>query len=206
MAISTYSELKTAVANWLNRSDLTSRVPEFIAIAEGEISRRVRCRFNEKRVTASISTQYFDIPSNFIEMRNFQLNTDPIVHLNYVTPEQMDLSAPDATTGQPKYYTIHGTEFELKPVPDTTYTAAMTYFYRLTAFSGDNDTNTLLTSYPDIYLYASLLAAQPFLIDDSRIQLWDSLLSGAIKEVNDIDKIGRFSGTSLYSKPRTKPE
>ena len=34
MAITTFSELKTAVANWLDRSDLTDRIPEFIALAE----------------------------------------------------------------------------------------------------------------------------------------------------------------------------
>jgi len=34
MAISTYSELKTAVANWLDRSDLTDVIPDFITLAE----------------------------------------------------------------------------------------------------------------------------------------------------------------------------
>ena len=206
MAIGTYAELKTSVANWLDRTDLTSRIPEFIAVAESEIARKVRSRWNEKRITASISTEYFDLPTTFIRMRNFQLNTDPIQHLNYESPEQIDLLYPNSTVGQPKAYSIHGKEFQVKPVPDTTYTAEMTYWYRLTAFSADADTNDLLTNFPDVYLWGSLLAAQTFLIDDPRIGLWDSLFKGAVKELNDMDKAGRFSGTSLYSKPRNVPE
>jgi hypothetical protein len=31
MAITTYAELKTAAANWLSRSDLGSRIPEFVS-------------------------------------------------------------------------------------------------------------------------------------------------------------------------------
>ena len=34
MAITTYAELKTAISNWLDRTDLDDRIPEFIALAE----------------------------------------------------------------------------------------------------------------------------------------------------------------------------
>lgn len=206
MSISTYDELKTAVANWLNRSTLTSRIPEFIAIGEAKIARKVRCRHNQKRITATISTQYFDLPTAFLEMCNFELGTDPVQHLNYVSPEQMDLFRPTATTGKPKVYTIHGTEFEVKPIPDTSYTAYMTYFYKLTAFSGASDTNDLLTYYPDIYLYAALSAAQPFIENDGRLPVYETLFEAAVKELNDMDKTGRYSGTMLYSKARNIPE
>lgn len=206
MAISTFAELKTAVANWLNRTDLTSRIPEFIAIGESHIAADVRCRLNEKRITASISTEFFDIPSNFLEMRNFQLDTDPVQHLNYYTPEQIDLYHRVSTsfTGQPFIYTIHGQEFQVYPGPDTTYTAQMTYWYRLTAFSADNDTNSLLTTYPNIYLYAALKAAIPFL--EKGAPDYEGLYAQMVKKVNRTDKTGRFSGTAVYSKPRQIPE
>ena len=42
MAISTFAELKTAAANWLDRSDLTDRIPEFIALAEARFNRILR--------------------------------------------------------------------------------------------------------------------------------------------------------------------
>lgn len=197
MAISTYAELKTAVANWLNRSDLTSRIPEFIAFAESGIGRDVRIRQMEKRATASISTEYVDMPSDFILQRNIQLNTTDQCRLKFYTPEQMDMYNPSQTTGQPKVYSIIGTEFQFKPIPDATYEAEIAYFARFTALSGDNDTNWLLTNQPEVYLYGSLLAASPFLEDDPRIQTWASLYANAVESLNKQDSEARYSGAAL---------
>ena len=55
MAINTYSTLQTAVANWLDRDDLTARIPEFIALAETRINRALRIRAMET-VSTAIST------------------------------------------------------------------------------------------------------------------------------------------------------
>ena len=44
MAITTYSELKLAVANWLGREELTNRIPEFIALAEDRIADDLRAQ------------------------------------------------------------------------------------------------------------------------------------------------------------------
>lgn len=206
MAISTYGQLKTAIANWLDNDSLTNRIPEFVTLAESRINQSLRTRENEKRITASISTQLFDMPANFIEMRNIQLNTDPIQHLSYVSPEQMDQFQPNSTSGQPTTYTIHGDEFQFKPIPDATYTVEMTYWYELTAFSGDSDTNTVLTKFPGLYLYASLVAASPFIGDDSRLSIWAELYTSLMDKINSRDRIGRYSGTKLYAKPQRIPE
>ncbi len=206
MAITTYGELKTAVANWLDRSDLTSRIPEFITLGESRINQELRTRENEKRITATITTEYFDAPADFIEMRNFQLNTDPIQHLDYVSPEQMDRFQPNATTGQPREYSIHGKEFQVKPIPDTTYTAEITYWYEHTDFVLDADTNTVLTKFPGLYIYSALISAAPFVGDDRKIQTWAALYNGLMKDINTRDRIGRYSGTKLFAKPRTRPE
>ena len=44
MAINTYSTLQTAVANWLDRDDLTDRIPEFVSLAEATFNRTLRLR------------------------------------------------------------------------------------------------------------------------------------------------------------------
>lgn len=205
MAINTYGTLKAAIASWLERSDLTAVIPDFITMGESQINLDLKCRDNEKRITASVSTEYFDIPTNFIEMRNMQLNTDPIQHLNYVSPEQMDQYQPNSTTGQPKVYSIHGKEFQIKPIPDSAYTVEMTYWHRLTGMAADSDSNTVLTNYPSLYLYASLISAEGY-TDSENIKKWMALYDRIIKKINSTDRIGRFSGTKLYSKPRQVPE
>ena len=81
MAITTYDELKTSVANWLNRDDLTSVVPDFITLAEADMNRKIRHWRQEKRSTAEIDTQYSAIPADFAEAIRFYLtanNTSPL--------------------------------------------------------------------------------------------------------------------------------
>lgn len=92
MALTNYSELKTAISNWLDRTDLDDRIPEFIALAETRHRRDFKIRRMETRVTASTiaDTEYYTLPDNFVAMRNIQLNTDPKTALEYLTPEQMD--------------------------------------------------------------------------------------------------------------------
>ena len=54
MSISTYTELQTAVANFLARTDLTSQIPDFIKLAEVRMSRELESRSQEKRATATL--------------------------------------------------------------------------------------------------------------------------------------------------------
>jgi hypothetical protein len=197
MAISTYAELKTAVANWLDNSQLTSRIPEFITMSESAIGRDVRIRQMEKRATASISTEYADMPTDFILARNIQINSTGQDRLKYLTPEQMDIYHPAQTTGQPRVYSIIGTEFQFKPVPDATYEIEIAYFARFSALSGDNDTNWLLTNQPGIYLYGSLVQAAPYVDDDQRTALWASLYNAEVEAINKQDNEARCSGAAL---------
>ncbi len=92
MAIGTYAELKTAVANWLDRDDLTDRIPEFIALAEARMNRVLRLRMMEGKYTASTvgSQRNYNLPAGYIQMRNFQINTTPITPVQYVSPEIYD--------------------------------------------------------------------------------------------------------------------
>ena len=42
MALSNYTELKASIADFLNRDDLTSVIPDFITLAESQINRDIR--------------------------------------------------------------------------------------------------------------------------------------------------------------------
>ena len=68
MAIGTYAELQTAVANWLDRDDLSLRIPEFIALAEARMNRILRLRLMESTYTAStVATQRnLALPTGYI--------------------------------------------------------------------------------------------------------------------------------------------
>tara|TARA_R110002020_G_scaffold319461_2_gene535362 strand:+ start:441 stop:1067 length:627 start_codon:yes stop_codon:yes gene_type:complete len=198
MAISTYAELKTTIASWLDREDLTDVIPDFIALTESRHRRDFKIRRMETRVTANTiaDTEYYSLPDNYVSMRNIQLNTDPKTSLEYLTPEIMDRVKGGSSTGKPKAYSIIGNNFQLRPIPDGVYEIEMLYYKYFTPLSDSNTTNDMLTYHPDIYLYGALVEAEPYLQNDKRLQTWASLYDRAKKDLIDTNERDRHSGTA----------
>ena len=200
MAISTFAELKTAAANWLDRSDLTDRIPEFIALAEARFNRILRIRDMET-VSTAISTvggtREYSLPTGFVQMKEFHLTTDPITPLSYITPEMMSRMWAGSTTAKPKVFTIIADNVRLGPSPDAVYTTSMLYYKTFTALSDSNTTSEMLTNNPDVYLYGTLLEAEPFIMNDERVALWATAFKQAIDDIQFQDNKDRHSGSQL---------
>ena len=199
MAISTYSELQTAVANWLDRDDLTARIPEFIALAEARFNRILRLRSMEAKYTANTvaGQRNLALPANYIQMRNFQVNSNPLTTLSYVTPEIYDRLWGGSTSGTPKFYTILANEVSFGPIPASVMQVEMLFYKKFDNLSVTTTTNLLLTDAPDIYLYGSMLEAQPFIMNDERVPLWATALERAVTDMQEQDNKDRHSGSAL---------
>ena len=198
MAITNYSELKSAIADWLDRTDLTDSIPDFITLAETRHRRDFKIRRMETRVTANTvaDTEYYTLPDNFVAMRNIQLNTNPKTALEYLTPEQMDRIYAGSNKGKPKAYSIIGDNIQLRPLPDSAYEIEMLYYKYFTPLSDSNTTNDMLTYHPDAYLYGALVEAEPYLQNDKRIQTWASFYERAKKDIIDSNERDRHSGVA----------
>ena len=213
MAIGTYDELKTAVANWLDRDDLTDRIPEFIALAEARMNRalRVSMMVNVDETTlggatALVSgTRDYSLPSGYLQMIDFHLRTSPIVTLSYITPENMNRMWAGSQSGKPQSYTLFpdnasGTpvkKVRLGPAPDSNYDYSVMFYKKIDALSASNTTEPMLTDNPDVYLYGALLEAEPFLMNDQRIQLWATALTEAVNQIQQEDNKDRHSGSTM---------
>ena len=203
MALGTFTELKDAVADWLDRSDLTARIPDFIALAEARINRELRIRPMEVRSTmyATVDQQYFNLPGGYIQMRNIQLNTNPTTPLEYITPEMLDRLYGSTTTGKPRAYTLIGDEIQLAPIPDSSYQIEMAFYEKFTALgdgtSGTVTSNWLTKNAPDVLLYGSLMEAEPFIKNDERIPVWLNGYSNAIDKLQKADQRDRHSGSAM---------
>lgn len=203
MALNTYDNLKTAIADWLDRSDLTDRIPDFISLAETRINRDLRVRAMEVRstMTTTAGQRYFNLPGGYLQMRNIQLNTNPITALEYVTPEMLDRLYGSNTTGKPRAYSLIGDEIQLAPIPDSAYTLEMAFYEKFTPLGdgtgGTVTSNWLSTEAPDAVLYGALLEAEPFIKNDERISLWLNAYGAAIKKIQDADKRDRHSGSQM---------
>ena len=199
MAISTYAELKTAVASWLNRDDLTANIPDFITLCEARLNRVLRTRAMEGLYTASTiaGQRDYNLPASYLQMRALRLNTSPLPVLEYVSPEIMDRVWAGSSGGKPVAYTIKANELFLGPSPGAVYTMEMDYYRKFDSLSTIITTNAMLTDNPDVYLYGSLLEAEPFIKNDSRIQVWGTSFYKAITDIQDQDSKDRHSGSEM---------
>jgi hypothetical protein len=199
MAIDTFAGLKTTIADYLNRDDLTSVIPSFITLAEAKFNRKLRVRQMVKRANATLDTQYFAFPSDFLQAKEFQLNTNPITYLQYVTQNQGDYgsSTQYIAVGKPQFYTIIGTQIQVIPTPDTGYTGELTYYGKIPVLSDSNTSNWLLLYAPDLYLYGALVEASPYLKDDERLATWGQLYANSIGDIEVADQRASVSSTPI---------
>jgi len=204
MALTTYAELKTSVGDWLNRTDLTTAIPDFISLAEAQIERNLRTRQMIVRATASITTEYSAVPADFLEVKSFKLDTNPVTPLGFETIDSMDtLAVTYRSAAKPIFFTVVGEQFRYLPEPDTAYTGELIYYAKLSKLSTANTTNFLLTAAPDVYLYGALMQAAPYLQDDARIAVWASMYRAGLEEVTQADDRSSSTGGVLVARART---
>jgi len=206
MAITNYSELQTATANWLNRTDLSSRIVEFIDLGQAQFNRRLRTRDQMTRTQATVTTQFVGLPTDLLEMTNVQLNTAPPARLEQVTPSIADSlrAAQGGTSGVPRYFAVIGESVELIPTPDQEYTLELQYYKKVPALTDSASTNWLLTAHPDAYLYSTLVAAENFLMSDERVPHWKAQLEQILEEIRIADERAESSGDMPTMRPNTR--
>ena len=186
MALTNFSELKSNIADFLNRTDLTSVIPTFIAMAEAQFNRDIRHYKMENRATATVATQYVERPSDWLESIRMHLTGSGTTVVNFISAQAMAdkrAGAEDAT-GTPQHYRHSELTFEFYQTQDGSYTSELLYYQKITSLSDSSTTNWLLTDHPDVYLYGSLLHSAPYLAEDDRVQLWSQLYAAAINRIN----------------------
>ena len=201
----TYSELKTNIANYLNRSDLTSEIDIFIDNTEAELNRRLRVADQVKRSVATADGQYLSLPSDWLEAINIEITSNDFRPLMQMSIESLDVyrKANNNITGQPIYYAIVDNTLELAPTPDAEYTLQLTYFSKIDALSDSNTSNFVLASHPDIYLYGSLKHASVFLMEDERAPLFNAQFEKSLEEIRLQQERAEFAKGSLIPRRRT---
>jgi len=107
------------------------------------------------------------------------------------------LSVATTTTGEPKAFTLEGDNIVVGPTPDATYTGKLTYWKKFDALSASTTTNWLLTNYPSIYLYGTLLEAAIYIQDAEKAQQYGSLFIAAINGLCYANETDRFGGAPL---------
>ena len=199
MALTTYSDLQTAIANYLARSDLSSQIPDFIRLAEIRLRRELRIRQMLKNVTTLTTSgdATVQLPQDFLQMRDLYIDGDPLQPVIYLTPSFFTSNAQSTYYGKPTRYTILADEFKFAPYPDTAYTLYMLYYASPPFLSSTQTTNVWTANAMDCLLYGSLGEAEPYLMNDTRLQTWATLYQRGINSLTKSDDDAEFSASPL---------
>ena len=196
MALTTYDELKSTIADYLDRDDLTSQIDDFIDLVEARHKREVRIRAMLSREEFTLDNRYENFPTRFLAAKYLRIQIPATETSNRrFYPDVTELSTheltlksrKDADTGAPKHFAIHE-QLEFDRVPDQDYTAEIFFYKPLTALSDSNDSNEILSLAPDAYLYGALAASAPFLLNDERIPIWENAYITVVKELNKMTR------------------
>lgn len=180
MALTDYTELKAAVAQWMRRSDLTAEIPDYITLAEKKIVKllKIRGQETEATLTPTSGASTVALPSDFgspIALWNTQ--DSPRTKLNQV---MADALAYDATPGSPNFWAIDGSDIRFDCAVDGAIPFALRYV-KTFELSVSNPTNFILTEWPDVYLYGALTEGFLAVFDEQRASVWQARFQSAIE-------------------------
>ena len=195
--ITTYAELKTEVANWLLKTNLTADIPTFIQLTEARMKRDPRAR-KLQATTLSVSADNKELPSDFHSLNSLAHDGSTYYGpINITAADQLPgVKEARGATGTPSHAAIINGTLRMAPVPDATYSLKMTYWRAITGLSDTNTTNWILDDHPDIYLYGTLAESAPFLKDDGRIAVWNGRYEAALEALHFATQDGQFGGGS----------
>jgi len=196
MSISNYTELQTAITNWLTRDDFSSRYPEFIANAEARLNRALRVRDMETSTTLVLASGSASLPSNYLEWLSARwVGASRSQDLLYVTPDSEAWRFRYRPNQDPTMFTIMAGSFHTRPAGSTENVTF--YYYRTIPDLAANSTNWLLSKAPDLYLNLSLMEAAIYVMDDQRAMSFWALAEQDINRLNgeaDSNKVWRREG------------
>ena len=164
MSITTNAELLTAVTNWLDRTDLSARIPEFIVLFESMLNRRLEARQQITSTTLTVTAGSATLPTDYLAYKRVTWTGSPRRELTYVTPTFLSSFNAAQASGAPTHFTIEGSTLKVALLDNTSL--EFLYAQKVPPIA-TTDPNWLLTAHPDAYLFGSLAAAKTFTSSDS---------------------------------------
>lgn len=183
MAISTYDELKTAITDWMARTDISGSAADFITLAEARLNRMLNAVSTTATLTCTAGSSTLSISSLSVVEPVALFLTDDLIEYE-VPPAANGTFTILTESGFPQAWAIEGTNIKFDRPCETAYSARFVYQGRF-ALSDAAPTNDFLTNHPDLYLAAALVWGNSYVKDVPALSAWAQLLSGFEAEVRN---------------------
>ena len=189
-----YSTLKTEIAAYTHRGDLTSYLDTFIDNTEAKMNRKLRMSEQETSTSIAVTTSDVTLPTDFLEVQEIHVSSSPDAVLEYLTPFQYK-SKDSTETGTPRFYTVMDDTIKVYPV--SSCTVVLHYYKSITALDDTNTTNFVITRFPELYLHGTLYEAGLYMQDANMAALHGQEFNRVADEANRASRKRKTSGTPL---------
>lgn len=176
-----YAELKAAIADTLNRQDLTAQIPLFVRLVEAQMRREISSRKDFDHLDLSGAQGSIGLPCDFAGVLSLTAYGQPNRKIVYMSPDMWDEQWLTSYSA-PHYYTL--TKTRLLFSPSVEFDGLLRYWKHMCPLKADHDSNWILDHHPDAYLYGACMHAAPYLKDDDRIGVWNGFYASAITAIN----------------------
>lgn len=205
MALTTYAQLQNAVLSFTHRSAITDAVsadmiPDLIRLGELWIFRKAQTREMETALSVTLSSGIGTIPTDYTGLKHARIDGSPTRYLRQMPSawiyENYPLRSSDT---KPSYIAVDGSQFIFGPFPDSDYTVKGIYYAKPTTIA--SSANALFLANPDLYIYAAICAAEPYLKNDKRLPMWMAMRNQIMDDVNEETDEDEYGGGSLEVRP-----
>lgn len=198
--ITSYATLQTAIADYLARSDLTTFLPNFTQAWEEDFLREPLnwASWMEADLSETITGGVAGVPDDYLGLRIAYISGQNSAPLKRISLDQLYQRYPrSSSSGVPCYIARNGANFQFGPIPSDGGSLVGTYYAKPDPIR--TTSNFLLTDCPDLCLYGSLLAAEPFLKNDARVALWQAMYERQLASYRNRFKEEDFSGSPPHT-------
>ena len=177
MALSTNADLQASIADWLNRSDLSAQIPDFLTLAQLKINRKLS--IVEQEILAEITpvAQATTLPTG----TKFVISVSDSKGRRVEAVSMSELLDYAVEGGSVTRYTVSGDKIYFAPTPASDNTDAFSVLYSADKDLNGGDSGPVLLQ--DIYLNAALQEAYVYLKDDGRVNYFKQMVDEGIANV-----------------------
>ena len=201
MALNSYSTIKDAVVEWLNRegfNDVDDRVEDFIIMGQRRINRTVRIPPMEVKLELTIdSNGEADIPTDFMDAK-YMVATEGTesVEVSRGTYTQVKRLQTNGD-GCPSMYDLEAGKILFGTTPGSGVTMTMIYYQELEFVTSSTAENWFSQYAPELILYAALIEASIYLRSFESRREYEGEYKKAIARLEKQQSLSEYSGSPL---------
>jgi hypothetical protein len=212
MTLANYSELEGTIGRYLDRTDRTVEIQEWVRLVELEVGRKLRLRAQQLEVSGTLTggAEFLDTPAGILHPQQLVFDTEPPVTVDVVTfPQGEETTFAEGGRATPLQATVWGVgaAFETRirvwpPSPaDVPYT--LRYVTGIVPLTAAAPTNYLLLVAADLYLFGCLFHGHLFDENPEQAAAWRPQFEEQIRQVRRIEALARAKIGRLHARPRS---